>query len=111
MKRYTLIATLVVLVIATSVIAQNTARKPDNTGTKKVFYSYVVEAFSGKTSSFFASGNSISDKLGKDIKTAKYTQDALDYMGAEGWELVSVTSREFQTMLDGGLEVVYYFKK
>ena len=52
-------------------------------------------------------GKTVSESLKKSVEQAKYTNDALEIMGQDGWELVTTTARNF----DNGFEIYYYFKK
>lgn len=56
---------------------------------------------------FSVYGKSISETIKKSISQVKYRDEALEILGAEGWELSTTIIRE----ISGGFEVFYYFKK
>ena len=55
----------------------------------------------------WVSGINVSLEIQKEVSTSKYRDEALDIMGKDGWELVSVFTRNFES----GFEIFYYFKK
>lgn len=55
----------------------------------------------------WVNSNNVSPNTKALIQKAKYSDEALDLLGNEGWELVSAITRNF----DGGFEIYFYLKK
>lgn len=56
---------------------------------------------------FTANGKNLSETIKKSITQVKYRDEALELLGADGWELASTVIRE----INSGFEIFYYFKK
>ncbi len=59
------------------------------------------------TDKYVVSGSEVSQQTRTAVAKVKYCTDALEIIGYDGWELVGVTTRNF----DSGYEFYYYFKK
>jgi hypothetical protein len=111
MKKSIYIIVLLIVVAATIAISQTSGKQANQIGKKKFFYSWLVEnsySFGSVKYEFYTGGNTISSELNKLVKNCHEEGNAMDYMGNEGWELVSSEKNE----LGGGkVQYVYYFKK
>ncbi|MEC7265587.1 MAG: hypothetical protein VXW38_17725 [Bacteroidota bacterium] len=55
----------------------------------------------------WVNGDNVSDELKSSIQKIKTSTEALDFLGNEGWELLTAVTRNF----DGGFEIYFYLKK
>lgn len=103
---------IITLIITTFALAQTNTNMGNSKNSKKFVYAYVYEKYNGTKSSFDGSGDAVSTATISKIVASKYSTQALDAMGAEGWELVSVTERNYQKgWAEEGISTTYYFKK
>ena len=100
------------MIISTVVIAQNTGSKATS-GTKKK-YAYAIlyyddewDRVGGNPKRHSVNCDYIKDDLKNKIKSVKYTDDALNLLGEDGWELISVVTEK----LNLGTEYIHYLKK
>lgn len=56
---------------------------------------------------FWVSGSSVSESTRGLVQKVKYSVEALNALGSDGWELKSTVTRNF----DGGFEIYYYLEK
>ncbi|RPD48853.1 hypothetical protein [Paracnuella aquatica] len=107
---------VIVLAIAASctylfTLAQSSVSKATAQASKK--YSYAVLYFHdqwdriGNPKNMWVNSDHVNDALKAKIKNFKYTDDALNALGADGWQLISA----FSTGTDPGTEYSYYLMK
>ncbi|MFT3948418.1 MAG: DUF4177 domain-containing protein [Agriterribacter sp.] len=113
MKRKIIIVAFVAAISLTVmfVLAQTAGNRTPAPGNKK--FVYAVFYFSDewniliKSQSMWVNSDYISSELNAKVKNCKYTDDALNALGAEGWELVSVINERTAQ----GTEYYHYLKK
>jgi hypothetical protein len=81
--------------------------KTPNTSTDRFAYAELMYQKNYGKENIWVSGINVSLEIQKEVSTSKYRDEALDIMGKDGWELVSVFTRNFES----GFEIFYYFKK
>lgn len=108
--------TIIAFVAAISVtvmfaLAQTTGNKLPAPGNKKFVYAELCLHDEwdvlGRPQNMWVNSDHVSNALKTQVKNLKYTSDALDVLGAEGWELVSVINERTST----GTEYDHYLKK
>lgn len=91
--------------------AQTTGNKTPAPGNKKfvyaLFYFHDEWDIIGRPQNMWVNSAYVSDALKAKVKNCKYTADALNALGAEGWELVSVINERTSS----GTEYDHYLKK
>lgn len=75
-------------------------------GTRYTYAELMYQRMYG-TDKYVVSGSEVSQQTRTAVTKVKYCTDALEIIGYDGWELVGVTTRNF----DSGYEFYYYFKK
>ena len=81
--------------------------KTPNTSADRFAYAELMYQKNYGKENIWVSGINVSLEIQKEVSTSKYRDEALDIMGKDGWELVSVFTRNFES----GFEIFYYFKK
>lgn len=110
MKKKVFIISCIVIItaITTITLAQNTGNKPLQAKKKfiysRLYYNYLWDKIGDNKHEYFAKG--VLDDLSKKISTMNLT-DAMNLMGADGWELVSSYHEEINL----GTQYAYIFKK
>lgn len=108
--------TIVSLVAAVSVtvmftLAQTAGNRAPASGNKKFVYAllYFHDQWDiiGRPQNMWVNSAYISDELKAKVKNCKDTDDALNALGAEGWELVSVINERTSS----GTEYDHYLRK
>lgn len=113
MKRNTIIITACIMFAFVSLaIAQNTIHKPAQPVKKKYVYAMLYyqnewDRIGGNPRQKFVDGNNVPDDVSQKVSKSKSVAEALDYLGADGWELVSTVIRDINT----GEEHIHYLKK
>lgn len=80
--------------------------KPFNTSTKFIYAELICQRIYGE-SNFFVNGKNVSERSKKSVAQAKYRDEALDILGADGWELTAAYEKE----INSGSEYFFYLKK
>ncbi len=83
------------LILAAAVYAQTTAARTTESNRKNYAYAELYfddlwDRAGGNPREMWVNSSHISNELKTAIKTKKYTDDALNLLGAAGWELVTV---------------------
>lgn len=111
MKKISLIF-IAVLIIAVAVYAQTTTTRTETSSHKKYVYAELYlndlwDRAGGNPREMWVNSSHVSDQMKQTIKTKKYTNDALDLLGADGWELITVNVIEVSL----GSQYQLYLKK
>ena len=80
--------------------------KPFDTSTKFIYAELIYQRIYAE-SKFFVNGKNVSESSKKSVAQAKYSDEALDILGADGWELTAAYKRE----INSGSEYFFYLKK
>lgn len=94
-----------------NVTAKDSANQiaPENklqTKTKFIYAELIYQRIYAE-SKFFINGRNVSESLKKSVAQVKYTDEALDLLGADGWELTAAYKKD----INSGSEYFYYLKK
>ncbi len=99
------------IILASLIFAQNTGNKPAQSNKKK--YSYAILYYldkweiAGNPIEIIVEGSLISSELSNKVRKTKNLDEALEFMGAEGWELESALIRKIMQ----GEEFIHYMRK
>lgn len=113
MKRNVIIITACIMFVFVSLaIAQNTNQKPVQPVKKKYAYAMLYyqnewDRIGGNPRQKFVDSNNVPEDISQKVSKSKSVYEALDYLGADGWELVTTVIREINT----GEEHIHYLKK
>lgn len=110
MKKKIIIISLLLTAVAitTITLAQNTGNKTTQSKKKfiysRLYYNYLWDKIGDNKHEYFAQG--VSQEASKKIAAMNLTE-AMNFMGADGWELVSAYTDEISL----GTQYAYIFKK
>ncbi|HMU45791.1 MAG TPA: hypothetical protein PKC72_05435 [Chitinophagaceae bacterium] len=112
MKRNVIITACIIFIFASLAIAQNANSKSAQSVKKKYVYAMLYyqnewDRIGGNPREKFVESNNVPQEVSQKVSKSKSVYEALDYLGAEGWELVSTVIRDINT----GEEHIHYLKK